>query len=91
MAEFDGLTVMVIATTLCNKYDEWKNDENYMKIVDLNKNSICVGLKKLYPMIEDKVTQSIALAFSFHFYFTLSSAYNEDINRKMKIDEITVD
>lgn len=61
------MTFMVIVTSLCNKYDEWKNDSNIMSIVDLNTNSICIGLKQMYPSIDDKVVQSIALAFTTYF------------------------
>ncbi len=66
-----GMTFMVIATSLCSKYDEWKNDANIMTIVDLNTNSICIGLKEMYPSIDTKVVQSIALAFTMYFVITI--------------------
>ncbi len=79
-----GMMLMIIATSLCNKYDEWKNDINIMSIVDLNSNSICVGLKKIYPTIEDKITQSIALAFTMYFIITMQDNYNNCDYQKNK-------
>ena len=69
--ENTGMTMMIIATSLCAKYDEWKNDTNIMKIVDVNKNSICIGLKNIYPTMETKVMQSIALSFTMYFIILL--------------------
>ena len=62
-----GVAMMVIATSLCNKYDEWSTNLNIMNSVDIKTNTICIGLKELYPTIDDKVVQSIALAYTMYF------------------------
>lgn len=85
--ENSGMTLMIIATSLCNKYEEWKNDSNIMKIVDVNKNSICVGLKNVYPTMDMKVMQSIALAFTMYFVILLQNNLNEETNQTDRTDQ----
>lgn len=75
MNENYGMTLMFIAANLCDKYDEWKNDSNLMNIVDLNTNSICIGLKQMYPSISDKIRQCMALAFSMYFFLLISEGF----------------
>lgn len=84
----NGMMLMVIATSLCNRYDEWKTDANIMNIVDLDNNSICVGLKTIYPSIETKVIQSIALAFTMYFVILIQDNLQKTNNEI--IDEITL-
>ncbi len=72
-----GMMLIVIATNLCNRYDEWKNDTNIMNIVNLDTNSICIGLKKIYPFIDTKVVQSIALAFTMYFVILIQDDLQE--------------
>jgi hypothetical protein len=69
-----GMTIMFLATTLCEKYEEWKDDSNLNKIIKLDENSICIELKKMYPMISDKVRKSMSLAFSLYIYLLLSDS-----------------
>lgn len=66
-----GMTLMVIATSLCNRYNEWCTDSKIMDVVNVQTNTICIGLKQMYPLIEDKVAQSIALAFTMYFVITI--------------------
>lgn len=73
------ITFIIIATSLCNRYEEWKLDKNIMDIVDVNNNTICKGLIKLYPNIEHKILQSIALAFTMYF---LIDSENSDESMK---------
>lgn len=75
-----GMALMVIATSLCDKYDEWITDPNILNVVDLQKNSICVGLKQLYPTINDKITQSIALAFTMYFVLAVQEVNSNFID-----------
>ena len=77
-----GMTLMVIATSLCNKYDEWKNNEKLMNLVDINTNSICMGLKDMYPEIDNKVIQSIGLAFSIYIYLLVTAGVAEGLHIK---------
>lgn len=70
------VAMIVIATSLTNRYDEWSSDDNIMGIVDINKNSICVGLKEMYPELDNKIVQSIALAFTI--YMMMSIEFNEN-------------
>lgn len=72
-----GMTIMYLATSLCEKYDEWKTDENFIKVADANTNKICLGLKELYPHITNRVMQSIALAYSLYFYLLVNSETNK--------------
>ena len=69
-----GMSILVIATTLCNNYDKWKNNNKLINIVDIDTNSICIELKRLYPGIENKVTQCIALSFPLYFYLLFTQA-----------------
>jgi hypothetical protein len=77
MNENYGMTLMFIAANLCDKYDEWKNDSNLMNIVDLNTNTICIGLKQMYPLISDKIRQCMALAFSMYFFILISEVFTQ--------------
>lgn len=92
---------MIIATNLCSKYDKWKNDLNVINIVNMETNSICIELKKIYGNLEDKTIQSIALAFSMYFCLLLTGDEsnlekflqneNEDQNFVMALENYLVD
>lgn len=82
------LTLIVIATSLCDRYDEWKHNDEILKIVNLNDNVICNGLKQLYPSMDNKTVQSIALAFSIYFLFLTESKSNYEMlcNADLSVD-----
>lgn len=95
--ENSGMTIMYLATSLCEKYDDWKNDENFATVADLNTNSICLGLKNMYPKISDRVRQSMALAFSLYFYLLIHNGLIEadkqieENQEMMTFADLTVD
>lgn len=77
--ENDRLTIVVMATTLQSKYDEWSKDEKIMDVLDVEKNSLCIQLKNLYPHSEKNVIQSIALSFFLYLYtLVLGSDFKND-------------
>lgn len=82
-----GMAIMFLATSLCERYDEWKDDLNMTTVADLNTNSICLGLKEMYPMITDRVRQSMALAFSMYFYLLVSGGL-QNTNKQIEEENI---
>ena len=66
--ECDQLKLMIIATTLSKKYDEWSKYPNTLDVLNVNTNAICICLKEKYPSIEDSVAQSISLAYILYLY-----------------------
>lgn len=85
-----GMTIMYLATSLCEKYDEWKTDENFIKVADTNTNKICLGLKELYPHITDRVMQSITLAYSLYFYLLINNETNKFNDEQNQNDSLTI-
>lgn len=91
-----GMTIMYLSTSLCEKYDDWKNDENFTNVANLETNSICIKLKKLYPMMTDRVCQSIALAYSLYFYLLVINESNnfdkqQANNQKILLENLGID
>lgn len=73
-SQIEQMDIMIMACTFCDKYDEWKNDENIMKILNTETNSFCKSLKYNYQLTDNKIIQSITLAH----YMTLLSICNEN-------------
>ncbi len=66
----DGfIKLLMISTTLRGSYDEWICKPNFADVLNTNTNSTCLELKRLYPAIDNKASQSIALAVILYTYF----------------------
>jgi len=70
--ENDQLTLMIMATTLSKKYDEWSQNSDVMDVLNVNTNNICIYLKDKYPYIEDSIAQSVSLAFLLYLYLLVT-------------------
>jgi len=75
--EITDTDILIMATTFCNNYDEWKNYDNIMNVLDMNTNSFCKKLKLQYPLSEDKIIQSISLAYSMALLMICNKTYEE--------------
>lgn len=73
------ISMLVTATTLCSKYDDWSINEKIMNVLNVNTNNLCIELKQKYPNADDKVVQSIVLALLLHFYMFWSGV-STDLN-----------
>lgn len=71
------MDIMMTACALCLRYDEWSNDESILPIINMETNSFCKSLKFNYSEMEDKIIQSISLAYSLSLYTICN---NENIN-----------
>jgi hypothetical protein len=70
IAEKDGyLRLLIMSTTLMGTYNEWINNPHVSEVLDVNTNATCLELKKVFPSIDNKVSQSIALGILMYFYF----------------------
>lgn len=75
----DGfMRMLMISTTLRGTYDEWICKPQFADVLNVNTNSACIELKRLYPAIDDKVAQSIALAILVYTYFMFFIVFNSD-------------
>lgn len=64
----DYLSLLVVSTTLCAKYDQWKEQAN---ILDMHTNETCKFFKTKYPDADDKVIKSITMGFLLYMYSTI--------------------
>ncbi len=72
--ETDQTDILIMATTFCSKYDEWKDNLDIMNVLNMNTNSFCKTLKSKYPLVEDKVIQSISLAYSMTLFMICNNS-----------------
>ena len=74
----DKFDILIMATTFCSKYDEWKDNLDIMNVFNINTNSFYNALKLSYPSAEDKVIQSISLAYLMTLFIICNTTHTEN-------------
>ena len=72
------IRLLMISATLRGSYDEWICKPNFTDVLNVNTNATCLELKRLYPSIDKKTSQSIALAVLVYIYFIFFIVFNSD-------------
>lgn len=75
------LRLLMMSTTLRGTYDDWINNPQFSEVLNVETNSTCIEMKRLFPTIDDKVAQSIALAtlmYMYLFFCSTMSATNSE-------------
>jgi hypothetical protein len=67
--------ILLCSTQLAANYNLWENDTNVQNILDMDKNKMCMFVKKTNPILDDVTIKCIVLSFYLNFY-------------KMMVDEI---
>jgi len=75
--EITNTDILIMATTFCSNYEEWKNHDDIMNVLDMDTNSFCKKLKLQYPLSEDKIIQSISLAYYMALLMICNKTYEE--------------
>lgn len=75
--ENSPLHIMMISTTLRGSYDNWINDA-LRETLNVETNQICINLKNMYPGIDDRSVQCMALSatiFTYICFIGLCNSY----------------
>jgi hypothetical protein len=78
--ETDQINILIMATSFCGKYDEWKDNPDIINVLNMNSNSFCKTLKIKYPDAEDKVIQSISLAYLMTLFMICNDTHIETVS-----------
>ena len=70
------LRLLMISTTLRGTYDTWIDNPQFSDVLNVETNSTCIKLKKLFPTTDNKVVQSISLAVLVYMYIIFCSTIN---------------
>jgi hypothetical protein len=62
----DCLSLMMVATNLCLRYDEWT--PSMIDVLDINKNETCKKIKEMYPEANDRSVQSVVFSILLYIY-----------------------
>jgi hypothetical protein len=84
------MRLLMISTTLRGSYDEWIRKPNFVDVLNVNTNATCIELKRLYPDIDEKASQSIALAVLVYTYFIFFIVFdsNQSTTNSNILDDI---
>ena len=70
LAEKNLFDVMIISNTLMSRYDEWKDNVEIISAINSD-NIIRNKITEMYPHVDEKVIQSITLAFLMYLYMNI--------------------
>jgi len=79
METFEDITntdILMMATTFCGNYNEWNKYDDVMKVLNMETNSFCKSLKLKYPLSDDKIIQSISLAYHVALFMICNKPVN---------------
>jgi hypothetical protein len=85
----DCISLMLVATSLCSRYDEWT--QNMLDILDMNTNETCKKMKQQYPEATDKVIQSVVFSILLYIYKTITQTSNQTSADNMTMFDVIID
>lgn len=90
MSDDNYINMLVISTSLCEKFDVWSKDEQIMNVLNMEKNNLCISLREKFHDISDKVIQSIVFSMMITLYMTMYNTTDDnnidDINDVVDVD-----
>ena len=65
----DYQSVLILSGYLRAKYDEWNISPNINDALNVQTNSMCIYFKQFFPTADDKMIQSMGLAFLIYLNY----------------------
>jgi hypothetical protein len=74
LSENNFFDLLVISNTLMSKYDEWRDNVDIISALNSDTNIFGFKLKEFYNNVDDKVVNSINLAFLIYLYINITNS-----------------
>ena len=73
-SEINMAKILLCSTQLAANYNLWENNTNIQNTLDVDKNDMCMFIKKTHPDLDDLSIKCIVLSFYLNFYKILCDA-----------------
>ena len=85
----DCISLMIVATSLCSRYNEWT--PSMLDVLDMDKNETCKKIRQQYPDADDKAVQSVVFSILLYIYKSITQIHTNHTDMDMTMPEIDVD